>query len=325
MILEVGTINGFDLLRAVGRNVAVFVICLILTVAASAAVFLSVRVPYKAETLLVLLAPAVVTNDVGQTAAQNPWQVAGAGPAQVTASALASIAESEPFLNQLEEQGVTGTTDVLVSTSGGGVVLDVSSVNNDGKAAGTDLTKLIAALQVELEKRQASVGAPGDSFLRLTDLTSGSSPSLQTGDRTKLTGVAGVLGLLVTVVAVAVADTFKRRKRQPASFDASAEPPNGERLDETDLREATGRPVPIERPLPMERPERAEAGARSARPNTRPTAKRTHRRVVKNPGRLVELAANGSPDDHDFAATDAYERAGTQPVVARAAARTNLR
>lgn len=191
----------------------VFLVCLLATAGATVGIFLQLPAPYKASTLLVVLSPGNELNDKGTIVAVNPWQIAGSNPAQVTASALASIASSKPFTDSLAAKGVSSTSEVTVSMTGGGVILDVSVTNAKSAKAADDLAVLASALASELQNRQASVGAPPESYLRLADLTGKSSPILQTSDRTKLAGIVGALGLLITIGAVVIVDARSKRTR----------------------------------------------------------------------------------------------------------------
>lgn len=212
----------------------VFLVCLLATAGATTGIFLKLPAPYKASTLMVVLSPGLALNDQGTTIAVNPWQVAGSNPVQVTASALASVAGSKPFTDSLAAKGVSSTPDVAVSMTGGGVVLDVSVTNAKSAKAADDLAILTSALADELQTRQASVGAPPESYLRLADLTGTSSPVLQTSDRTKLAGIVGALGLLITIGAVVIVDARSKRTR-PATEPGDDEAESHNDAAQTDV------------------------------------------------------------------------------------------
>ena len=173
--------------------------------------------------LLVLLPPEVIITGDGTKVRVNPWQEVGDNASQVTASALASVGNSDQFVGELASAGVTSKTTVAVSLSGGGVVLDVGAVNGNAARASADLAVTVAKLRTALEQRQQSVGAPNGSLLRAVELAPPGSPVPVTGNRTKLVGVTGLLGLIVALIAVSAVEGRSRRSQRSADARALKE------------------------------------------------------------------------------------------------------
>ena len=198
---------------------------MVVALGACASVWYSVPTTYTAQSSLVLLPPDVITTPDGAKVRVNPWQEVGDNASQVTASALASVGNSDQFLEQLAAAGVKSKTTVGVSLSGGGVVLEVSAVNADPARASADLGVTVSKLHDALEQRQQSVGAPSGSLLRAVELAPPGPPLPVTGSRTKLVGVTGLLGLVVALIAVSLVEGRSRRadRGHPAQ-GAPAEP-----------------------------------------------------------------------------------------------------
>jgi hypothetical protein len=224
-------VTGLDVLRAVRRHPVVFIVCMLAAVSAAGAVWFGVPKNYSADSSLVLLSPEVITTGDGTHVRVNPWQQVGDNASQVTASALASVANSSEFQHQLAQSGATSTTAVAVSLTGGGVVLDVTAVNRDPAAASRDLRTTIEAVRSALLERQRAVGAPPSSLLRAVELTAPGDPTPMTGSRTKLAGVTGVLGLIIALVAVSLVEGRSRRSRR-ARLGASGRTTDGSRHTE---------------------------------------------------------------------------------------------
>jgi hypothetical protein len=223
-----------------------FLIFVLLTVAGAAGVYLTVPKPYQATSLLVLLSSDTTVDGNGHTTVVNPWNDAGSNSAQVVASALATVAASDRFLNTLATKGVQSSTSVQVSTGGGGVLLEVATVDKTATVAAQDLATVTEALQTELADRQKAAGAPANSFLHLASLTGQSLPAPQGGSRLKLSGVAVVLGLLVTMIVVAAVDSRARRRAEkaPRSTTSAGTQPSvysaGTIIRQSDVRAVAG-------------------------------------------------------------------------------------
>jgi hypothetical protein len=219
-------VTGADVLRAVVRHPVIFIVCMVVALGACATVWYAVPTTYTAQSSLVLLPPEVIITSDGTKVRVNPWQEVGDNASQVTASALASVGNSDQFVSQLASAGVRSTTTVGVSLSGGGVVLDVNAVNGNAAQATSDLSVTVARLRAALEQRQQSVGAPSGSLLRAVELAPPGTPLPVTGNRTKLVGVTGLLGLIVALIAVSLVEGRSRRAEhgRTDNVDAPMEP-----------------------------------------------------------------------------------------------------
>lgn len=231
--------NALDLLRAAARHRLIVVLCLLLTAAGAVGVWLVVPVTYEAKTQLVLLSPSNQRDDSGGFLQINPFLLAGDNAAQVTASALASIAGSQRFVDEARSRGMTGDPAVEVSTGGGGVVLEVVVVAGAEAAARRDLDVLRAQLTDYLRARQLEAGAPENQLYRMADLLGNNPPERLPAERTKLAAVAFTLGLALTTLAVVLLHGRDRRTApgpaggRAARRRAPAAPHNGHPTEDT--------------------------------------------------------------------------------------------
>lgn len=203
-----------DLLRALRRHPWVAFACLVASVNVGVAVWFGVPTSYQADSSMVLLSPGTVIDGEGKQVRINPWERAGDTPAQVLASTIATVANSPSFVDRLAQQGVTSATAVEVALSGGGVVLNLTTVNRDAASATSDLRILSDSVQTTLATRQRQVGAPANSFLRADVLTDPGPPLALTGSRVKLAGVTIVLAVIVSVLVILLIDARGRRTRR---------------------------------------------------------------------------------------------------------------
>jgi hypothetical protein len=195
----------------VRRHWVVAVACLVATVAVAAVVYLRVPVYYTTQTQLVVLSPAARADSNGDLVAFNPYLTAGDGPSQVMASALQRVAVSPSFEVALANRGVSSEYSVAVATSGGGVVLEVVTVALNPTTALNDLNTAAKLLNETLVKQQLDAGSPENQLLTMRDLVGPSQPSPLPGDRMKLAGIAGVLGLVLTGLMMTVLAARSRR------------------------------------------------------------------------------------------------------------------
>jgi hypothetical protein len=210
-------VNGVEIVGAARRHPAILIGMLLLTIAAAFGTYKAIPVTYKAETKLIFLAPGVSIDGNGKRIPINPWSVLGDNAAQVAASALASVANGTDFQSVLGSKGVTSATTIAVDTSGGGgVVLDVDAVNKVAETAVKDMNIVVGDLQHELLKRQQAAGAPSGTSFSAQPLTADSVATPVSGGRSKVGAVAGVLGLIVTLVTLLIVDARSRRRRAAA-------------------------------------------------------------------------------------------------------------
>jgi hypothetical protein len=233
-------VNVVDMLRAARRHPVALVILLVATLAASAGVYLTLPTNYEADASLQLLPPNTMVDPTsGKVQLVNPIGVAGGQAAQIEASVLAQIASSKPFVVALQEKKVTSATVVSVSQYGGGTILAVSATNRSAAAAVSDLKVLVGSLIDELKTDQQQLGAPANSLLSLKNLTGFGAPTPMTGSKVKLAAVAGVLGLIVTLLVVLLIDSRAKRR---AKLDAGDSTALTQVIDNAERRLARGGP-----------------------------------------------------------------------------------
>lgn len=212
-----------ELLRTARRSWRALAAIAVVTLMSTTAAFLLVPVEWSAQTQMVLLTPSNQRDDRGGFLPVNPFLVVGDDAAQVAASAMASIAGSQRFQDGLAERGATGTTAVEVSTSGGGVVLALSTLNGSPDSAQGDLRLLREQLMEYLEERQLEAGAPPTQLYTLADLLGESEPT-PVGERRATVSAAvlavGALSLLFTTAALTA-----RRRRSAGAPDAPTAAP----------------------------------------------------------------------------------------------------
>jgi hypothetical protein len=220
-------VNALDLVRAARRHLAVVLACLFAAVAVAALVFLQVPVYYSAQTQLVVLSPGTEFDAEGRPQPVNPFLSAGNNAAQVTASALATVATSQTFETELANSGFASEKyAVEVADGGGGVVLLLTTVSKNEQIAARDLATVATLLHETLAKRQIEAGAPENQLFVMRDLVGASDPEVLAGDRNKLTMVAFALGVAMTVLVVVV---LEGRDRRRAAAIAAGELPTGSR------------------------------------------------------------------------------------------------
>jgi hypothetical protein len=217
-----------DVLAALRRNIVVIVLLLAATAACATVVWHRVPLTYQSkETMIVLLPRTSVAAGMSDQPV-NPYLQAGNFPTQVAASALANISNSDEFVVALRGAGVTSKTTVAVAAYGGGVVLELTAENLSSSAAPKDIRQLSAQLSTEMARRQRDAGAPTNSFITVTDLTQPSASTPVATSRTKMTGITGGIGAIVTLALTVVLDAVRSRRRSrravPLGAPASAAP-----------------------------------------------------------------------------------------------------
>jgi capsular polysaccharide biosynthesis protein len=240
-------VTALDLVKAARRHLVALLVCLAVTCVGTAGVFIEIPVHYVATSELVVLSPDhQVVN--GQVEPVNPFLSAGDQAAQVTASALAAVTTNDSFTNQLKARGFAtqSVPTVVVATSGGGVVLDVSVDNTDANIARRDLGTLATLIGDTLRGKQTEAGSPDNQLFTLRSLVGSSEPTKLSSDRSRLTGIAFGLGLLLTILVVVV---LEGRRRFRLNAAARAE----EETAATDAEEVDDG-TPPEAPLPRRPP-----------------------------------------------------------------------
>lgn len=252
--------DGLGIIRAALRHPWVIAICLVLTVISSAAVFLLAPKSYSANAQVILLGSNVSLDANGKPVAVNPLSQAGDNAAQVAASALVVISETDSFANALKATGASSSYSVSVSGSGGGVVLIVSTTSKQAAAATHDLPLVVKQLSAALKDQQDKLGAPADTYMSLSGFTGEGAASPASGGRSKLTAVAGILGLLISLMAGVVADARKRSAGRRVSRGRSRDRSDEQRAQADEAgRDRLVELEPRLRPAPDSDTERGEA------------------------------------------------------------------
>lgn len=205
------------LFAAIRRNPVVLAVCLVATLAGGLAVWVALPVKYEVKSSYAVLPPSTVTGQNGKQIAVNPWQEAGGNAAQIAASALVTISESQPFKKRLEAEGVRSLTVVEVALAGGGVVIALTATDADPVKAEEDQTVLVAQIRSVLASQQNAVKAPETSYLRMQEITAAGDPTALSAGKIKVVGMGVVLGLILSLFTVIVADTRRKRHAIVAS------------------------------------------------------------------------------------------------------------
>jgi hypothetical protein len=281
-------VTALDLVRAARRHLTAVLLCLAVTCAATAFVYLKVPVHYVSTSQLVILAPATQTVD-GKSQPINPFLLAGDQASQVTASALAAVASSPSFGADLKTRGLNATSKpaIAVATAGGGVVLDISMDNVDGAVASHDLEILSTLISDTLKDRQVQAGSPANQLFTIRDLVGESPPTSLSSDRSKLTGISFGLGLVLTILVVVVLEGRRRRQETLARQRKIAELGGGGAVERAEAKAAvaastsvSGTPAP-QKPVP--KPAMASNGRpTNGTPTRRPEDGRQPERVNGN-------------------------------------------
>jgi hypothetical protein len=64
-----------------------------------------------------------------------------------------------------------------------------------------------------MARRQREAGAPENTFITVTDLTQPSASAPVATSRTKMTGIAAGMGLIVTLTVTVMLDALRRRRK----------------------------------------------------------------------------------------------------------------
>jgi hypothetical protein len=194
------------------RHPFVLVLCLLVTVAAAAGVYLTAPKNYVASTQLILLGSNQGVADNGKIVPINPLVGAGNNAAQVAASALVVLSGSNRFQSALDAAHMRSSYSVAVSAAGGGVVMAVSTTNRVAVRAKNDLPVVVRQLDLALADQQRQAGAPTKSYFSLSPLTGNGDAQPASGNKVKLSAVVVGLGLILTIMAALIADARSGRR-----------------------------------------------------------------------------------------------------------------
>lgn len=217
--------NGLEIIRAALRHLVVVACCLLLTILAAAAVYVTAPKNFVATAQFILIGPNRPLAGNGKAVSVNPLAGAGDNAAQVIASALVVLSQSDLFAARFDKNKITSSYAVAVSPTGGGVVLVVTATNKQGPLAGKDLPTVVNQLKEALSAKQAETGAPPPSFYTLSPLTGNGGAEPASGSKTKLAAVVLALGLILTIMAALIADARSRRRANRPRPSGPAHPP----------------------------------------------------------------------------------------------------
>jgi len=239
---------------------------LVLTVIGVRQVGPMVEPTYEAKGTVLLLSPG---------ADANPYLDFGPN-LEVAADALMVVVQSPAGTARLEAAGGAGGFE-LERVSG--PLIDISASAPSEDEATRTVALVVAALQAELETKQAS--APADQHITLDELTQPVAEA-KLGSRIRAQAAVGALGLVCTVAAGLTVDAVRRHRRErrarrlaaagtdaPTSTDAGPRARAGGEVQVGARAEAEhdGSLHPLFAPaMPMPMP----ANGRSARPSVYP-------------------------------------------------------
>jgi hypothetical protein len=202
----------------------------VLTLGATAALFVAVPPTYQATTSSVLLVPAQPgATESGQL---NPYLGFGASlgiVAQITARRMNDLATGV----KLAKQGATA--DYLVDiVPGDAPMLSVVATSRDEQDALRTAKIVDAGIAVELRDSQLELGAPRNLLIQTSPVTTASRAVKKQGSRIRALAAAMVLGVSSTIVAAFMAEGVRVRRAKvradPGYFEKdrrSRKPPGG--------------------------------------------------------------------------------------------------
>ena len=230
-----------DVLRAIRRQLVVFLMLMMVAAAACAIVWVRVPVFYESQASVSVLTPNQRPGEGGVLFPVNPWEDFGSMSAQVAASLLASVAVSDEFQDRLRDKGVTSTVSAEVAPYGGEVVLLISAINRQNDLAENDLQIVDDELAIELRDRQLAAGAPESALLVMQDVTAATPAQPLVTDRTKVVDITAAIGVVVAFAASILLDHLQRNRKQGSKLAAKTATGGGTRR---------AKPRPRTRPRP---------------------------------------------------------------------------
>lgn len=207
-----------EIFRVMRRRWYVLLPGLLLTAALTVAAALTVPVTYQSQSTVVLLnsQKATVAYD-GNPFLSTQTSLTG------MADGLARNLNSDVSLRELKSRGATGTFEAKLADNAQGPLMWLTVTGTDRAAVLASDRILTAYAKQRLDQFQKQQHVAPKAMIRMTTIVPPQNPVAQTKTRLEYLVMAGVLGLVVSLVAVFYVEA-RRRPRTPASPAETASP-----------------------------------------------------------------------------------------------------
>lgn len=209
-------------LQTLRRNWHIVILGLVVTIVLAAAAFVLIPAKYVATTQVVLLPPRSQA-DAGYNNVVNPYLDIGAliSMADVVSSAMSD----DETVQALKNAGVSQYT-VEYNTASAAPVLIVTAEGSSSAAASKDVTLVTNQVSPAVARLQNEASISPDSQITAQVIAGSSIPVKSDKTQIRAVGVALVCGLVLTLLGVAVIDSWRTRRRLqgPQAEQAFREP-----------------------------------------------------------------------------------------------------
>ncbi|MEU3463653.1 chain length determinant protein [Streptomyces sp. NPDC006733] len=195
--------------RVVRRRWYVMVPALLLTLALTAAVYLTAPVTYRSQSMVALLNSQQAARDFDG----NPFLSTQASLTNM-ADSLARSLNSDGSAADLRARGVEGAYQAMLADNAQGPLLVLTVTGTDPDRVLTSGQLLAAYAENRLRQFQAEQSVAPNAMIRMTTILPPNDPLTQATRSTKSVVVAGLLGLALSVAAAWFVDA--RRRPRPA-------------------------------------------------------------------------------------------------------------
>ncbi|MGW3356284.1 chain length determinant protein [Streptomyces bungoensis] len=226
-----------EIFRVMRRRWYVLLPGLLLTAALTVAAALMVPVTYQSQSTVVLLnsQKATVAYD-GNPFLSTQTSLTG------MADSLARNLNSDVSLRELKSRGATGTFEAKLADNAQGPLMWLTVTGTDKAAVLASDRILTAYAKERLDQFQKQQSVAPKAMIRMTTIVPPQNPVAQTKTRLEYLVMAGVLGLVLSLVAVFYVEA-RRRPRIPASPASPAETAPPVAVPEPRTEEPAGEPV----------------------------------------------------------------------------------
>ncbi|MEU2052214.1 chain length determinant protein [Streptomyces bungoensis] len=204
-----------EIFRVMRRRWYVLLPGLLLTAALTVAAALMVPVTYQSQSTVVLLnsQKATVAYD-GNPFLSTQTSLTG------MADSLARNLNSDVSLRELKSRGATGTFEAKLADNAQGPLMWLTVTGTDKAAVLASDRILTAYAKERLDQFQKQQSVAPKAMIRMTTIVPPQNPVAQTKTRLEYLVMAGVLGLVVSLVAV----FYVEARRRPRTLATQASP-----------------------------------------------------------------------------------------------------
>jgi len=200
------------LVRVVTRHWIVVMCAIAVTAVVAVALALQIKPSYDASGSMLVLTQSSSTSEKGTTELNpltNPGQVAAAS------TALVEVMMSDPYVERLVSEGVTGTYALTVPPNGSGAILGIKVVSASPEAALADYELLVGAVQDEVQALQRRANIPESTWIEAEELSTPARASVVSGGKVQVLAGALLLGVGASLSLAFAADMVYGENRRP--------------------------------------------------------------------------------------------------------------